>query len=147
VAAAVLATVVFTGEGIDAYYRSRLVDMVHGDAYRPYVSRALVPGVARLGTAAVPAAARAGLADAGRTWRGGPSTWDPDHATEYAMVVLVMGASLIGFATALARLVEIALRADAAVATTAAVGSLAALPVFFGPFSRQIYDFTTLWLF
>ncbi len=33
---------VFVGEGIDAYYRSRLVDMVYGTAYRPYVYRVLV---------------------------------------------------------------------------------------------------------
>ena len=39
---------VFVGEGIDAYYRSRLVDMVYGTAYRPYVSRVLVPGLARM---------------------------------------------------------------------------------------------------
>jgi hypothetical protein len=38
----VIAFAVVVGEGIDAYYRPRLVDMVHGTAYRPYVSRVLV---------------------------------------------------------------------------------------------------------
>jgi len=46
---AVMAIIISVGEGIDAYYRSRLVDMVHGTAWRPYVTRALVPFVADAG--------------------------------------------------------------------------------------------------
>ena len=122
---AVMAIIISVGEGIDAYYRSRLVDMVHGTAWRPYVTRALVPFVASLGVAA-----------SGRF----------PHA-EYLFVTLVMAASLVGFQSALRKLFKATyMTSDTAVRVTALV-ALASLPLTFGPFSRQIYDFTTLWMF
>lgn len=56
-----VARYVYIGEGIDAFYQSRLGDMVHGTAYRPFVGRVLVPGVAHLLTAAVPDGVKRGL--------------------------------------------------------------------------------------
>ena len=79
----VTAWIVFVGEGIDAYYRSRLVDMVHGTAYRPYVYRVLVPGLARLGTVA---------------W---PGHSPQAHTADYVLVIAIMAASLLGFALAM----------------------------------------------
>src|SRR5262245_41637935 len=94
----VLAIVVFVGEGIDAYYRSRLVDMVHGTAYRPYVSRVLVSGLARAGTAVLPSPARDALVRTFDAWTWRPAGWLPAFAPEYVFVLLVMGISLVGFA-------------------------------------------------
>src|SRR5713226_525171 len=98
---AVLTIVVFVGEGIDAYYRSRLVDMVHGTAYRPYVYRVLVPGLVRAGTAILPSGIKQALTHAFDAWTWRPSGWLPAYATEYVLVLLVMSASLVGFTTAL----------------------------------------------
>lgn len=146
-ALAVLTIDVFVGEGIDAYYRSRLVDMVHGTAYRPYVYRVLVPGLARIGIAVLPSAIKDALTHAFAAWTWRPAGWRPAYATEYVLVLVVMGGSLIGFAAAVRNLFSAVCVARAGIASTAALIGLACVPVFFGPFSRQIYDFTTLWLF
>lgn len=110
------------GEGIDAYYRSRLVDMVHGTAWRPYVTRALVPLIARAGSALTP-------------------------ISEFMWVVLLMAASLVLFQSAIRKLFRQTYHVDETPTLVAALAGLALLPIFFGPFSRQIYDFTTLWTF
>jgi hypothetical protein len=122
---AVTAWIVFVGEGIDAYYRSRLVDMVHGTAYRPYVYRVLVPGLARLGTLLLPATVAA-----------------PEHIA----VISIMYASLVGFAAGVRALSRTVFTAPPIVHEITALGTVAFLPLTFGPFSRQIYDFTTLCL-
>jgi hypothetical protein len=145
--AGVLTATVFLGEGIDAYYRSRLPDMVHGTAWRPYVTRALVPAAARVGEAALPASARSALSEVFSTWRGRPDGWQSQHAADYVFVVAIMAASLVGFAFALRDLFGVVFGARAGAASATALAALAAVPLFLGPFSRQIYDFTTLWLF
>jgi len=134
-AAVFLAIIVMTwtvsiGEGIDAYYRSRLPDMVHGTAWRPYVTRALVPMVARAGGSVLPAGFTTPLGDA-------------DHT----LVILIMGVSLVGYAFALRDLSGALFPARPLAASLTALGALAFVPLFLYPFSRQIYDFTTLWLF
>jgi hypothetical protein len=145
--AVVMYLVIFVGEGIDAYHRSRLVDMVHGTAWRPYVTRALVPFAARAGTALTPDSMSQSLnrTFAGWTWK--PATWSTEHAVEYVLVVSIMAGSLFAFQSALRRLFAETYRAGPATPSLAALAGLAAVPVFFGPFSRQIYDFTTLWSF
>ena len=133
--AAALTIVVMTwtvsiGEGIDAYYRSRLPDMVHGTAWRPYVTRALVPLVARAGGAVLPGDFTTPLGDA-------------DHT----LVIIIMGVSLVGFAFALRELSAALFPARPLAGSLTALGALVFVPLFLYPFSRQIYDFTTLWLF
>jgi len=146
ITAAVMALVVFSGEGIDAYYRSRLVEMVRGTAYRPYVYRVLVPGAARVATLLTPAGTRSMLVGAFRAWSWRPDGWDPDHAPEYASVLLLMTISLVGFVGAMRAMFDVVF-ADNSKGAATTLTALAVLPIFFGPFSRQIYDFTTLWLF
>jgi hypothetical protein len=58
-----------------------------------------------------------------------------------------MLASLVGFAAAMRALCGSLYDASDRTAAMAALMALAIVPVFFGPFSRQIYDFTTLWSF
>jgi hypothetical protein len=142
----VLAIDIYVGEGIDAYYRSRLPDMVHGTAYRPYVYRTLVPTTARLGVALLPQPARDALVRvfAGWTWR--PETWRPEAAADYVFVVALMAVSLAGFAVALRRLCEATLPTARRASVVAPLVALASVPLFFGPFGREIYDFSTLWL-
>lgn len=126
----VMVWTVAIGEGIDAYYRSRLPDMVHGTAWRPYVTRALVPMVARAAGSILPDGFSTPLGDA-------------DHT----LVVLLMGASLLGYAFALRDLSGALFPSRPLAASLTALGALAFVPLFLYPFSRQIYDFTTLWLF
>lgn len=145
--AVVMYLVIFVGEGIDAYYRSRLVDMVHGTAWRPYVTRALVPLTARAGTALTPDAISQTLNTAFASWTWKPATWSTSHAVEYIFVVFVMTASLFAFQSALRRLFSETYSAGPVTPLVAALVGLVSLPAFFGPFSRQIYDFTTLWSF
>jgi hypothetical protein len=135
------------GEGIDAYSRSRLVDMVHGTAYRPYVYRALVPATARLGASLTPLTIRSSLTALFRAQKQKPSDWDAQFAAEYVWVISIMALSLLGFAAATRTLFQAVFVASASYASPTALVLLAIVPIFFGPFSRQIYDFTTLWLF
>ena len=126
----VMTWTVSIGEGIDAYYRSRLPDMVHGTAWRPYVTRALVPIVARTAETVLPSTFATPLGDA-------------DHT----LVIIIMGLSLLGFAYAVENLSGAVFTARPLAGSLAALGALAFVPMFLYPFSRQIYDFTTLWLF
>ncbi len=144
---AVTAWIVFVGEGIDAYYRSRLVDMVHGTAYRPYVYRVLVPGLAHVGTILMPASLASALTSAFEAWRGRPADWPPAHAADYLLVIAIMAASLIGFGAAMRSFSQTVFSARPIVHALIALTAIAGLPLTFGPFSRQIYDFTTLCLF
>ncbi len=144
---AVTAWIVFVGEGIDAYYRSRLVDMVHGTAYRPYVYRVFVPGLAHIGSLVMPAAVSNALTSAFERWPGRPAGWPPAYAANYVLVVAIMAASLMGFAAGVRRFSRAVFSAPPIVHATTALAAVAALPLTFGPFSRQIYDFTTLCFF
>lgn len=144
---AVTAWIVFVGEGVDAYYRSRLVDMVHGTAYRPYVYRVLVPGLAHLGTILMPASLANAVTSAFEAWQGRPAGWPPAHAADYVLVITIMAVSLIGFGAAMRAFSQTVFSARAMVHALIALAAVAALPLTFGPFSRQIYDFTTLCLF
>jgi hypothetical protein len=126
---AVTGWIVFVGEGIDAYYRSRLVDMVHGTAYRPYVYRVLVPGLARMATL---------------LW---PGHSPQAHTADYVFVIAIMAASLMGFAVAMRAFSHAVFHAPPRVHAITALVAVACLPLTFGPFSRQIYDFSTLCLF
>jgi hypothetical protein len=144
---AVTAWIVFVGEGIDAYSRSRLVDMVHGTAYRPYVYRVLVPGLAHIGTILMPASISGALASAFEIWRGRPAEWPSAHAADYVLVISIMAASLIGFAYAIRAFSRTVFSAPPLVHALIALAAVAFLPLTFGPFSRQIYDFSTLCLF
>jgi hypothetical protein len=95
---------------------------VNGTAWRPYVTRALVPLIARAGSALTPMSA-------------------------FGWVVAVMIASRFLFQSAIRKLFRQTYHVDETPTLVAALAGLACLPVFFGPFSRQIYDFTTLWTF
>jgi hypothetical protein len=121
--------------------------MVHGTAYRPYVYRLLVPGLARLGTLVMPASASAALTATFESWQGRPEGWAPGHAEDYVLVVAIMAGSLIGFAAAVRALSRAMFSAPPIVHALIALAAVAGLPLTFGPFSRQIYDFTTLCLF
>jgi hypothetical protein len=142
----VLAIDTFVGEGIDAYYRSRLPDMVHGTAYRPYVYRVLVPGTARIADALLPQAVHDALAGAFARWRWRPNTWRSQSAADYVFVVSLMALSLGGFAVALRRLCTVTLPDAPRAAVWTPLVAVACVPLFFGPFGREIYDFSTLCL-
>jgi hypothetical protein len=144
---AVTAWIVFVGEGIDAYSRSRLVDMVHGTAYRPYVYRVLVPGLAHVGLILMPASVSDALTSAFEAWRGRPADWPPAHAADYVLVIAIMAVSLMGFGAAVRSFSQTVFSARPMVHAVIALAAVAALPLTFGPFSRQIYDFSTLGLF
>jgi hypothetical protein len=107
----------------------------------------LVPGGVRLGTLLIPSRAKLWLTNTfqASSWR--PDGWNPAYASEYLLVLLVMTLSLIGFVSATRSLFHAVFATRPFGASVTSAIALAALPTFFGPFSRQIYDFTTLWLF
>jgi hypothetical protein len=57
--------------GIDGYPPAMFTDMVYGTAYRPYVTRALMPVLIRAATALIPPAIQAQIE--ATPW--GPDTW------------------------------------------------------------------------
>jgi hypothetical protein len=128
--------------------RSLLPEMVEGTAWRPYVTRTLVPIVVRGADALLPAGVRAGLQ--GFVTRhpdlAAHLGWRPEHASWYALVFVLHGLSLLLFALAFRRLVERTFRVDAATASVAAAGALALVPIHFG-YQNFLYDFPALALF
>src|SRR5262245_46933836 len=64
---AFLAAIVFSifvqRPGINGYNRAMFPDMIYGRAYKPFVGRALAPATVRLIVTALPAPAKAALAD------------------------------------------------------------------------------------
>jgi hypothetical protein len=100
-----------------------------------------------LGSSLLPASIDSRLAEAFRAWTWRPGGWDAEHASDYLSVVLLMAISLGGFVAAMRALFASLFPSRPCAASITSLAALACLPVFFGPFSRQIYDFTTLWLF
>jgi len=130
------------------YKRSLLPDMIEGTAWRPYVKRVLVPVAVRGADALLPGAARAGLSDLVRRQPALARRlgWPAEHTSWYALVFLVHGLSLFGFALAFRRLLERTFRVEGTTAALAAAAALALVPLHFG-YQNYVYDFPTLLLF
>jgi hypothetical protein len=137
--------------GIDGYGKAMLLDMIYGRAYKPYVTRALLPGTVRLLTTAVPAGTK-------RYWdrslAANPAVratftklkWNLGQPTEYLLTLALLWTALLGFVLALRYLMTGIYRAPELAVDLIPMIALLCLPPFFRYYS-YIYDFPTLCLF
>lgn len=93
--------VLFLSQGINNYERARYLEMVEGTAYRPYVTRALLPATVQVLTACLPSAWKHTLEDCCSQQPGIRKVfeklgWEMHGAVEYALGVAVMYLSLLG---------------------------------------------------
>jgi hypothetical protein len=137
--------------GIDGYGKALLLDMVYGRAYKPYVTRALLPGTVRVLASVVPAGTkrewdRALAQDKNLRAVFTKLKWDVAHPTEYLLTLALLYASLLGFVLALRYLMTGIYRAPEMAVDLVPVIALLCLPPFFRYYS-YIYDFPTLCLF
>lgn len=128
--------------------RSLLPDMVDGTAHRPYVRRALVPLLARAGETLAGERGRAAatewaLARPGLMDRLG---WEPERALAFALVFLLHGLALVGFAAAFCGLARAVWDVGETTAALAAAAAVLLVPLHFG-YQNFVYDFPALALF
>jgi len=148
-AAAVFALYLFVRPpGMDALSRARFGDAIYGRAWRPFVTRALLPWTVRAITIATPAAIRERVSGSvrARIVRNG----EPQHVNEYpyefAVTLVLLFACLVGFAFSLRRLARVTLGLTGWRLDLIPVPALLFLPCFYVRTSF-IYDFPTLFLF
>lgn len=128
---------------INGYYRAMFPDMIHGQAYRPFVTRALLPALVRVITAILPTEWKSAIT--ATDWRLAYS-WEQEYLTEYLVASALMYASLVGFFFALKYLLKALYELPQVFTDVISLLALAALPLFFNYYS-YIYDFPLLLLF
>jgi len=139
--------------GLNLYKETRFPAMVQGTAYRPFVSRTLLPTTVRALTAATPKAWREELA---HLTERRPRLrrifdilgWEYEGATRYYFAALLMWVSFIGFAHYTVALTchQLEWSAGAAWRTTLGAAALLGLPALF-KYSSFPYDPPQLFLF
>ena len=137
--------------GINGYYRARFGDMVYGRAYRPYVTRVLVPLLVRGATAVVPPTQRQALSDYGRTepWLRDTLeglSWEPEYLAEYLVALALMHGALLGFVASVRALFSELYQAPNWFGDVVSLATLLTLGLGF-EYVTYIYDFATVFLF
>lgn len=138
---------------LNGYERARFVEMVYGTAYKPYVMRVLVPFAVRLLRGLVPAGlepflqqdiyARLPLLDKLMDYL----KWEKAYLAEYAIGVVLLYASLLGFMVVLRRFARRLYEMDQRLADLLPIGAVLVLPIFFRRGTHYPYDFPALVLF
>ena len=146
----------FIAKGISGFSPAMFADMVYGKAYKPYVYRALLPATVRFLTKAIPPAQKASLdqfLDENHIVQSisnrllfAKAQQDRRYLTEYAIALLVMFLSLLGFFWSLRYLFRSLYRAPVIYTDIVSLAALIALPYCFKYYSH-LYDFPTLFLF
>ena len=139
--------------GMNGYYRAKFLDMVDGDAYRPFVYRTLLPTTVRLIVRATPGAFRTTLADAVDDSPDARAIfarlgWESTGAYEYSVALVLMFGCYAGFAHFCSKLTMLTCAVAARLQTQlllAAVALVGLLP--FLTYVSYAYDPPQLFLF
>jgi len=145
--AGVVLTLFVFRPGINWYYRATFIDMVQGNAHRPYVYRALVPTMIRSIDAITPLWLKEAARSAGEGTRVIQMLgWEPQFLFTYAVAVTLLLCFLVGTAFVLRALVLHFYQYPPFVADLMPVIGLILLPALFRYYSH-LYDPATLFLF
>ena len=146
----------FVAKGISGYPPAMFADMVYAKASKPYVYRALLPATVRILTKAIPQTDKLSLDQFLEENHVVQSIsnkllfvkiqQDKSYLTEYAMALLLMFLSLVGFFWSLRYLFRSLYRTPVIYADIVSFAALTALPYCFKYYS-YLYDFPTLFLF
>ena len=143
--------------GVSTYSWATVPMLVDGTAYRPFVTRALLPAIVRALVRATPALqARLDARLARALANVGPGHhvdralatlgWTQSDAYVHLVAVLVMLACFLALPWVLRRLLTVFYDLPPPVVDLAPVFGLLALPLFFVPYARYLYDPGTLLL-
>jgi hypothetical protein len=145
---AALPVLLWAAPNTSLYKRSLLPEMVDGTAYRPYVQRVLVPGIARAGEAIAGPSVRAAAARVtSRTpFLRDRLRWVPDRAVAFAVVLCVHFLALVAFAWGFYALASATWTVGPALSAVAATAAVLLVPLHFG-YQNYVYDFSALALF
>jgi hypothetical protein len=123
----------------------RLIDMIEGEAHRPFVYRTLAPSLVQVLSNLTPESVREALSSLWES-KGLSDIYPvaPAHATEGVWAVLVILGSLVGLAFAMRRLVAVFYGMSPLAADTTAIMFVLSLPLVHAHF---IYDYPHLMLF
>ncbi len=135
--------------GINGYSRAMFSDMVYGEAYKPFVSRTLLPSAVRAAAEITPQSLKESLtrvAEKRRIRMVDILGWETEYVFEYFVALVFMFGCFFGLAFALRYLIKLFYDYPSFVEELAPVGGLMILPVFFKYYS-YIYDPCTLLLF
>lgn len=138
--------VLFLSPGLDDYYKARYSEMIYGDAYRPYVTRALLPVLVRTLTGILPKEkidAEIGAHPVAK-FVFEKLNWDQEYFTEFLLGAALMYLFLLGYLWSLLSLFDSFFHAPWGFR----MGILFAALILLIPFFRftHIYDFPTLCL-
>ncbi len=139
-----------TNPGIQSYYKSNVVNMVNGTAYRPFIYRALVPYIANKINASISPETRQIIAQTtedNSTLRSifSDRKWKIGYASEYYIVLILMYISLWGFAFSLRYFFKGMFKTHERFQDAVCLLAILGLPCLYR--YTYIYDFTTLFLF
>ncbi len=133
--------------GIDGAPRASFPDMIDGTAYKPFVTRALVPVIVRVVAAATPEIVHETVRARIETRRlPNALGWDTELSYEYLVAIAVMWLFLLGFVYALRHLVGVFYDYPPAVTDLAPLAAVIALPFFFA-YYNYLNDPPTLFFF
>ena len=150
-ATAVVFAIFLHPPGLNRTRRATFVAMVEGTAHRPFAYRVLLPMTVRLVRTVTPSVVRQSLDDSiGGTdlvrHAFGKLGWEEDYFFEYATALVLMYASLVGFALSVRYLCTGLYEGPELVADLASLAAVVILPAIFG-YCNYIYDFPALFLF
>ncbi len=155
--AGIVLTLFVRGNGINYMPPARFGDMVSGEASRPFVYRALLPGTVRAVTAVTQHTVQLlGLDHEGGSWDTPgnflfnltkPTAVSPELSFEYAVAFLLMLLCLVGFAVALRGLSRHFFAYPDFVHDFAPAFALVLIPLIFFRYINYIYDPVTLGTF
>ena len=139
-----------TNPGIQSYYKSNVVNMVNGTAYRPFMYRVLVPYIANKINASIPPETRQIIAQTtedNSTLRSifSDRKWKIGYASEYYIVLILMYISLWGFAFSLRHFFKGIFKSHERFQDAVCLLAILGLPCLY--WYTYVYDFTTLFLF
>ena len=141
----------FFAHGINDYSRAKFHDMVQGNAYRPFVYRALFPTIVRTVSAAIPGSIHQYAEDfvietpfIGNKFR--LFNWEPEHSIEYFVAGLLMYLCFFGFSLLCKKLAEKTTPCSPVMLEILPFMALIGLPPFFR-YEMYIYDPPQLFLF
>ena len=134
----------------NGYRRVLVLEMINGQAYKPFVYRTLLPSLVRLIGGIVPDSAGAAYNAWLNVQPGVPRVvrilgWEPDHLVEYTILSILIFLSLVGFAFSMRYLFGALFRASSKVQAIIPLAAMLALPPFFN--YTYLYDFSALFFF
>lgn len=131
-----------TRPGINGYPPAMFGEMVYGTAHKPYVYRALIPGMIRVITALIPPHIRSLMTYS----EVRILNWETNLLPEYLVASVIFCALLVGFYFAMKYFFRGIFQTSNNIEYVVSLMALAGLPTFFR-YYNYIYDFATLFLF